>query len=450
MKLQLPSPNGGQGAAPQQAADDGWSARGYIRFGIICVILLAGGLGGWSATAKLKGAVIASGQLRVEAQRQVVQHLDGGIVGDIFVRNGDVVDAGQVLIRLDDTALRSELTVLESQLFEIMARRDRLLAEQAELEQIAFRELLAKASAERSQIKTLMQGQQKLFDARRETIKREMEVMGERKLQLGEQVVGAESELEALQDQIALIDQELVGMRRLQQQGLAQINRVLSLEREAARLKGQAGQNAAQIAQLNGQISELDIEILRSQDARREENITEERELGYRELELTERRIALLEQLSRLDIRAPRPGVVHEMTVFALKSVIRPAEPVLFIVPSDTGMVIDAQVDPLNRDQVHVTQDVVLRFSAFNSRTTPEVFGRVRKIASDTVVNEESGLTFFPTEVVLNDGEIEKLEGNELVAGMPVEVYIQTGERTPFNYLMRPITDYFSRALRED
>ncbi|MEM0945666.1 MAG: HlyD family efflux transporter periplasmic adaptor subunit, partial [Pseudomonadota bacterium] len=199
-----------------------------------------------------------------------------------------------------------------------------------------------------------------------------------------------------------------------------------------------------------GQISEIKIETLRLQDSRREEAITQERELGYRELELKERRIALREQLNRLEIRAPRPGVVHDMTVFALKSVVRPAEPVLYIVPSDTGMLVEAQVEPLNRDQVQPSQDVVLRFSAFNTRTTPELFGKVSRVSSDTLIDEASGMAYFSAEVVLNEGEIEKLEGQELVAGMPVEVYIQTGERTPFNYLVRPVTDYFAKALREE
>ncbi|MEM9736254.1 MAG: HlyD family type I secretion periplasmic adaptor subunit [Pseudomonadota bacterium] len=442
---QLPGPK----SAPQQA-DDGWSGRGFIRFGMVCVLLLAGGLGGWSATAKLAGAVIANGQLRVEAQRQVVQHLDGGVVGQINVKHGDVVEGGEILIRLDDTTLLSELAVLESQLFEIMARRGRLLAEQADLNEISFDPELLEAAQTRPEVKTLLDGQIGLFRARQQTMASEMAVMGERELQISEQIGGAEAEIEALGDQADLIEDELVGMRELLRKGLAQKNRVLSLEREAARLKGELGQMVAQNAQLKGQISEIKIETLRLQDSRREEAITQERELGYRELELKERRIALREQLNRLEIRAPRPGVVHDMTVFALKSVVRPAEPVLYIVPSDTGMLVEAQVEPLNRDQVQPSQDVVLRFSAFNTRTTPELFGKVSRVSSDTLIDEASGMAYFSAEVVLNEGEIEKLEGQELVAGMPVEVYIQTGERTPFNYLVRPVTDYFAKALREE
>ncbi|MBY8974449.1 HlyD family type I secretion periplasmic adaptor subunit [Rhodobacteraceae bacterium NNCM2] len=438
------------GPAEQQQQDDGWSARGYIRFGLVCVILLGGGLGGWAATAKLAGAVIASGHLRVEAQRQVVQHLDGGVVGEINVRNGDVVKAGDVLIRLDGTQLTSELNVLESQLFEIMARRARLLAEQADKDEIEFDPELVELAKTRDDVKSLIDGQQGLFKARLKTLKSELDVMSEREEQIQEQIEGSVAEIQSLKRQSELIDEELVSMRHLQDKGLAQASRVLSLEREAARLRGEYGAMTAQNAQLKGQVSELKIEQIRMLDSRREEAITQERELGFRQLELLEQRLALKEKLSRLDIRAPRPGVVHDMTVFALDSVIRPAEPILYIVPSDTDLLVDARIEPLHRDQVHPNQDVVLRFSAFNSRTTPELFGKVSIVSSDTSLDEQTGMTYFSAEVKLNDGEIEKLEGNEMIAGLPVEVYIQTGERTTLNYLMRPMTDYFSRALREE
>ncbi|MEM7177508.1 MAG: HlyD family type I secretion periplasmic adaptor subunit [Pseudomonadota bacterium] len=442
MTLMLPG-------APRQQ-DDGWSARGYIRFGMVCVILLGGGLGGWAATAKLAGAVIAQGHLRVEDQRQVVQHLDGGVVAKINVRNGDVVAGGQVLIRLDDAALLSELNVLESQLFEIMARRARLLAEQADRDEIHFPDELLNRAKKDEDIQDLVDGQKGLFHARLKTLKTELDVMKERESQIEEQIEGSVAEMKSLTRQSDLIDQELVSMRTLQEKGLAQVSRVLSLEREAARLLGEHGQMAAQNAQLKGQISELKIEQIRMLDSRREEAITQERELGFRELELIEQRFALVEKLDRLDIRAPRPGVVHDMTVFALQSVVRPAEPLLYIVPSDTDLLVDARVDPLHRDEVHPNQDVVLRFSAFNSRTTPEVFGKVKFISNDSLLDEATGMNYFSAEVELNPGEISKLPENEMIAGLPVEVYIQTGERTTLNYLMRPMTDYFSRALREE
>ncbi|HUS54804.1 MAG TPA: HlyD family type I secretion periplasmic adaptor subunit [Thermohalobaculum sp.] len=432
-----------------KSESDGWSAGGYIRFGIVCVLLLGVGLGGWGTTAKLKGAVISSGHLRVESQRQVVQHLDGGVVGEILVREGDLVEAGEVLIKLDGTSMQSELTVMESQLFELMARRGRLVAEQTDQEKIVFDDELLAIAAEHLEVLALMEGQQALFDARLKTLEREIEVMQERQDQIREQIGGSSSEIEALKRQSALIEEELVGQRALLAKGLAKASQVLALDREAARLGGQLGQTIAQTAQLKGQISEIEIELLRLRASRREEAITTMRDLGFRELELKERRIALIEKLSRLDVRAPLAGIVLDMSVYALKSVVRSAEPILYIVPSDSALVVDAQVDPIHIDSVHSGQEAVLTFSAFNTRTTPQLYGIVSKISPDAFLDEQTKRSFYRAEVMLREGELAKLEGQELVAGMPVEVFIQTGERTPFNYLVKPITDYFNRAMRE-
>lgn len=436
--------------ASTPAPGDGWDARGYIRFGLFCVLLLAGGLGGWGAVAKLKGAVISSGHLRVESQRQVVQHPDGGVVGEILVREGDVVEAGQVLIRLDGTALLSELAVQESQLYELIARRGRLEAEQTDSETITFDEELLAAAAANPEVQKLIDGQQSLFEARLKTMGREIEVMQERQEQIREQITGSAAEIDALTSQSALIEQELVGQRKLLDQGLAQASRVLALERESARLAGSRGQKVAQTAQLKGQISEIESELLKMQAARREDAITKLRDLGFREYELKERRIALNEQLSRLDVRAPLAGVVLDMTVHALKSVVRAAEPILHIVPSGSEMVVDAQVDPIHVDSVHPGQEAVLRFSLFNSRTTPELFGGVVKVSPDVFTDEATRRSYYRVEVALREGELAKLKGQPLIAGMPVEVFIQTGERTPLNYLVKPILDFVTRAGREE
>jgi HlyD family secretion protein len=426
-----------------------WSGQRYKIAGLAAVALLVGGIGTWAATAELSGAVISFGQLRVEAQRQVVQHPDGGVVGEILVKEGDLVEAGQTLIRLDPTTLNSELAVLESQLFEIMARRGRLTAEQIGAEEIEFDPELLEAAATRPEVQSLIEGQRRLFAARAETLSGEFTLLGERQTQIAEQIVGTEAQRDAFTRQSQLIEEELVGQRRLFEQGLAQAQRVLALEREAARLEGERGELVARAAQLKAQISELGIERLRLETRRREEAITQLRDLGFRELELKERRIAIREQLDRLEVRAPRAGVVYELSVFAIKAVIRPAEPILYIVPTDESLVIDVQVDPIHIDEVFTGQDVVIRFSAFNSRTTPELFGRMTRVSPDAHFEEATGRSYYRAEATLGEGELERLEGQELMAGMPVEVYIQTGARTPIVYLMKPLTDYFNRAMRE-
>lgn len=433
-----------------RAKSDGWSGASYIRLGIFCVILLGAGLGGWAATARLQGAVIAPGQLEVENRRQVVQHPDGGVVGEILVREGDLVAAGEVLVRLDGTQLRSELAVLESQLFELMARRGRLEAEQSDRETIRFDPELIEVAQFDPGVRSLLDGQQALFEARRRTMQREVEVMHERRAQIREQIAGSESQIASLERQRELIAEELVSQRQLLAKGLAQASRVLALEREAARLDGERGRLVAQTAQLKGEASELEIEVLRLEASRREEAITTLRDLGFRELELRERRLALRERLSRLEIRAPVGGVVLDMAVHALQAVVRPADPILYIVPIDSALVIQAEVDPTNIDSVHPGQEAVLRFSAFSTRTTPVLFGTVSKVSPDAFVDEETRRSFYRAEVLLRAGEIAKLEGQQLVAGMPVEVFIQTGERTPIQYLLKPITDYLSRAMREE
>ncbi len=442
-RLEPPKPDAGK------PTDDGWSGRGYIRFGLFTLVLLVGGLGTWAATAKLAGAVIANASLRVTAQQQVVQHPDGGVVGAIHVQEGDRVEGGEVLITLDGTSLRAELAALEGQLYELMARRGRLMAEQAELDRITFDPELLAAAEEDEEVRILVEGQRALFEARRLTMQRELEVMDERKAQITEQIEGALAEIAALESQSGFIASELEDIQTLSDKGLARRDRLMQLKRESARLQGEHGQMMAQNARLKGQISELEIEQLRMMDSRREEAITELREIGFRELELKQRRIQLREQLDRLEIRAPRAGIVYDLQIHAIKAVVRAAEPVMHIVPVDTGMVIEAQVDPIGIDSVFIGQEAALRFSAFNTRTTPELTGHVTKMSPDVFTDEQTGVSYYKVDIALDEGELEKLEGLELVAGMPVEAHIQTGERTPVEYIMKPLTDYLARAWAE-
>ncbi|MEM7188475.1 MAG: HlyD family type I secretion periplasmic adaptor subunit [Pseudomonadota bacterium] len=445
--------NAPQIAGPAGAAagkkDDGWTGRGFIRFGLICVLILGGGFGGWAATASLAGAVIAMGQLRVESNRQVVQHPDGGVVEAIAARDGDVVEAGAVVIRLEATQLQSELNALESQLFEIMARRGRLEATIGGEPEITFDEELTDRAAIDADIGSLMNGQKALFEAQIDSRTAEVAILGERKLQLQDQITGTEAQLASVETQSELIVEELVDVRELVNKGLAPKARLLALLREQSNLKGESGRLLAQAAELKGRISEIEIQQSQMDTTMIEEANAESRELGFREFELGERRRALQQRLSRLEIRAPRAGTIIDSTVHALGSVIRSAEPIMYVIPSDAALVIDGRVEPTDIDLMYVGQEAVLRFSSLNARTTPELFGEIVQVAPDVVVDEQTGLSFYRIEVKMRDGEIAKLEDQELIAGMPVEVYVQTGERTPIAYLMKPITDYFNRAWRE-
>lgn len=437
------------GPTESAPAPDKWAARGHVRFGLFALLILVGGLGTWGAFAELAGAVVASGSLRVTAQQQVVQHPDGGVVGEILVREGDRVEGGSVLIRLDGTSLRAELAALEGQIFELMARRGRLTAEQTDADAITFDKELLEAAERDPDVHALVEGQRALYEARKRTMEREIEVLGERQSQIGEQITGTEAELDALKAQIALIEAELADLEGLADKGLTTTERVVSRKREKARLAGQLGQMLAQNARLKGQISELEIEQLRMLDARREEAIGELREIGFRELEFKQNRIQLRERLDRLDIRAPRGGIVYDLRIHALKAVVRPAEPVMFVVPTDTGLIVEARVEPIDIDNVYPGQETALRFSALNARTTPELWGNVTNISADAFSDEATGMQFYKVDVELKDGELAKLGEQELVAGMPVETHIQTAMRTPIEYLTQPIVDYINRSMKE-
>lgn len=429
---------------------DRWPVRGPLWTGIIGILVLFGGFGLWAWQSRIAGAVVAPGQVEVEQQRQVVQHPDGGVVARIAVTEGEAVEAGQILIALDGTLLSTELAIVEGQYFEILARRGRLEAERADAEAPAFPSQLTEAAATNPELKAVIDGQASLFETRRNTIRQSLEQLQKQSEQVSAQVDGIDAQIKALGRQRELIGEELEDQRSLLSRGLAQSSRVLALEREAVRLDGQLGELQASRAAAETRQTELDIQRLRLGAERREEAETELRDLGYRELELAERRRSLIEQVDRLDIRAPVAGVVYNLQVTTPRSVIRPADPLLFIIPQDRPLVIGARLATINVDEVSIGQPVVLRFSSFSSRTTPEIDGRLERISADALTDEATRMPYYRAEVTIPPDELDKLGALALIPGMPVEVYIQTGERSPMAYLVKPLSDYFNRAFREN
>ncbi|MEL7301346.1 MAG: HlyD family type I secretion periplasmic adaptor subunit [Pseudomonadota bacterium] len=426
-----------------------WSARRPLTLGLLGVLVLVGGFGTWATQANISGAIVATGRIEVDRNRQVVQHPDGGVVVELIVDEGAEVQEGEVLIRLDDTLLRSELALIEGQLWETMARRARLEAERDGRATIAFPPALLEQS-EDADIGDLIEGQRRLFLAREETITGRIEQLVKQRGQIEDQVSGIEAQLDAFERQVTLIEQELEGQQDLLDRGLAQLGRVLALEREEANLLGTIGELRASRAQAEGRVTEIDIETLGLRASRREEAITQLRDIRFNEVELLERRAGLVERLNRLDITAPVSGVVYGLTVFTERAVIRPAEPVLFIVPQDRPLIIAAEVDPIHIDQVFVGQDVTLRFSALDQRTTPELEGQVLQLSADAFEDEATRASFYRAEIILTEGQIARLpEDVTLIPGMPVESFIRTDDRTPLAYLVKPLADYFSRAFRE-
>lgn len=331
-----------------------------------------------------------------------------------------------------------------------MARRGRLEAQRDEVDGIRFPEELVTAGEKNPDAKELMDGQSNLFFARRDSVAREIEQLGKQRNQIEEQIKGIGAQEVALGTQLGLIEQQLTNQQRLLDQGLAQVSTVLGLQREKARLSGEIGQLVASRAQAEGRITEIEIIGLKLGTSGREEAITQLREIRYRELSLVEQRRALLAMIDRLDIRAPVSGIVYSMKVTTPRSVIRAAEPLMFLVPQDRPLVIAAQVLLTNVDEISAGQEVNLRLSSLDQRTTPELKGRVMLISADAIDDKNTGARYFRAEITLSPGEVERLpEGTQLLPGMPVDAFIKTGDRSPLTYLLKPVTDYFVKSWRE-
>lgn len=423
-----------------------WSTTGPMTLGLLALLVLVGGFGAWSVMAQISGAVITSGQIEVDRNRQVIQHPDGGVVEAILVQEGDTVAKGDTLIRLDASLLRSELAVVEGQLFEIIARRGRLEAERDNKAMLTFDPKLAEVV----QGTDLIAGQTRLFDARLESNMRAIEQLQQQRAQISSQILGITAQQTALVTQSDLIQQELSNQQALLRQQLIQASRVLALQREEANLLGRVGELTASAAQAAERRTEIEIQILTLASTRREEAITRLRDLQSNELELSERRRTLRQRLDRLDLRAPVSGVVYGMQVFAEQSVIRGAEPVMFLVPQDRPLVIATKVQPTDIDQIYLGQKVTLRFSAFDQRRTPELLGTVTLVSADIFLDDATQASYYQAEIQLNAGEAKKLPDDMvMIPGMPVEAFVRTADRSPMDYLIKPLADYFAKAFRE-
>ena len=426
-----------------------WSARRQVVISVVFLGLLVCGFGLWSVYANISGAVIAAGSIAVDNNRQVVQHPDGGIVAEIVVAEGTRVEAGQVLIRLDSEELSSEAGLLRDQIVEIDVRSARLEAERDGDDAVSFPETVIKASVARPAIIEAMEGQISLMEAILESRARQRDQLKQRRDQIMAQVEGVTSQQTAIGLQLDFVREGLEAQRILLDRGLTQISQLLDLQREEASMIGEEGRLAAVRAELEGKAIELDIEMLSIETQAREKVIIELRELQFKKTEAFNRLSAVETRLARLDVRAPTSGIIHDMQIFALRSVVAPGAPILHVVPQDRPLVIQAQVDPTSVDQVYPGQPVTLRLPAFDARTTPELQGRVSKVSPDAFFEEASGAPYYRAEIIPNKGEVERLDGLVLLPGMPVESLIRTENRSPLSYFVKPIMDYFVRAFRE-
>ena len=429
-------------AAPVQR-----SIRRHLLAGLAAIFVLVGGIGGWAATTELSGAVIAPGQLVVQSDVKKVQHPTGGVVAELNVQDGDSVVAGDVIMRLDDTVTRANLAIVVKSLQQLEARQARLEAERDGVQAIEFPEaLLAKAAD--PEVTRLIAGEAKLFELRRTAREGQKAQLAERASQLNEEIGGLSSQIAAKGREIELINEELVGVRELWEKKLVPIQRVNELDRQAARLEGERGQLVAATAQAKGRISEIELQVIQIDQDMRSEVAEELREIQAKTAELVERQIAAEDQLRRIEIRAPQSGRVHQLAVHTVGGVIGPGDVLMLIVPVADDLTVEVKIAPQDIDQVQVGQPAVLRFSAFNQRTTPEVDGEVTRVSADLTLDQRTGLSYYTARIGLVESEIQRLEGLSLAPGMPVEAFIQTGDRTVLSYLTKPLTDNARRSFR--
>ena len=437
-------------SAPQHPdVGHGWSVRGPLLTGLLAMLLLLGGFGGWAMTSQLAGAIVASGRIEVERNRQALQHPEGGVVAALLVDEGDRVAAGDVLLRLAPGQLARDQAVAVARLFELRVRRARLEAERDGAVSVVFSPALAATAATDAELADLMQGQDTLFAARRDTAEREIEQLRGRITQIAAQIAALSAQDAALAEQLALVDADLIRQRGLLERGLIQSDPVLRLQRDAAQLRGSLGELEARKAEAAERVIETELAILQRATTRREEAIAELREIRVAEEELRQRLADLDRRMAELDLRAPVAGRIIGLQVFGPQSVLRAGDPVGFVVPEGRPLVITTEVPAIHIDQVFVGQAVSLRFPALDLRNLPDLMGQVTQISADAFVDERSGASFYRAEVALDAGEMARLAPRVLLPGMPVEAFIRTNDRTPLTYLLEPFSIYFARAFRE-
>jgi HlyD family secretion protein len=424
------------------------SMRRHLVAAIVVVLVLVVGVGGWAATAVISGAVVASGSLVVDTNVKKVQHPTGGIVGELRVRDGDRVHAGDVVVRLDETVTRANLAIVTKGLGEMMARKARLESERDGLDTITFPAQLV-ADAGDPDRAAAMDSERKLFDLRKAARSGQKAQLKERIAQLGEEIAGLTAQQNSKAKEIALIDRELAGVRELWKQNLVQLTRLTALEREAARLDGERGQLVAAAAQAKGKIAETALQILQIDQDIASDVAKELREVDGKIGEFVERKVAAEDQLKRIDIRAPQDGTVFQLAVHTVGGVITAGDPIMLIVPEADNLSVEVKVNPQDIDQLQLNQKAILRFSAFNIRTTPEIEGVVTRISADTSTDQRTGQSYYTVRIAMPAEQIERLGEVKLLPGMPVEAFMQTRDRTMLSYLIKPLHDQFLRAFRE-
>jgi HlyD family secretion protein len=426
------------------------SIQRYMIVGMVIVAFVTFGIGGWAATSELTGAVIGQGVLVVDSSVKKVQHLTGGVVAELRVREGDKVKAGDILVRLDETQTLANATIISKNFDDLLARQARLESERDNMDRVTFpKVLLDRARDASTEAARAINAEKSLFDLRRQARSGQKAQLMERSAQLQEEIKGYLGQVDAKQKEVEFIRQELEGVRTLFQKNLVPMNRLTALERDSARIDGERSQLSGAIAQSKGKMAEIALQIIQIDQDLRTEVGKDLIEAQSKISELAERKTAAVDQLNRIDIRAPQSGRVHQMTVHTVGGVISPGEPIMMIVPDADALAVEVKIAPRDIEQVYVGQTASMRFAAFDQKTTPGIEGEVNMVSAETTQDQRTGTSYYTARVLLSPEQVAKMGDAKLLPGMPVDVFIKTPGRTAFSYLIKPLRDQAERAFKE-
>lgn len=425
------------------------SLRRHLHLGTTIIAALVFGIGAWAALADISGAVIALGRVVVESDVKTVQHPTGGVIAELRVRNGDLVNAGALVVRLDDTVARANLAIAQKALDELTTRRARLEAERDDKPKITFPEALLER-AQDPDVTSRIESEERAFAIGRVAREGQKAQLKERIVQLTQSIAGYQVRERAKAKETEYIDRELTGARDLWTKGLLPISKLTALEREATRLEGERGQFMSIISEAKARIAETELQVLQIDHDLRKDIGRELRAIDSKIGELVERKIAAEEQLKRIDVRAPQKGRVHQLAVHTIGGVITAGQPIMLIVPDDDELSVDVRVAPNDIDQLHLGQAAKLRLLAFNQRSTPELFGIVSRVAADIETDSRSGTSYYLVRIAVAPEERARLGQAKLVPGMPAEAFIMSRPRKVMSYLLKPLTDQMQHVFKED
>ncbi|TPN23589.1 HlyD family type I secretion periplasmic adaptor subunit [Mesorhizobium sp. B2-3-3] len=424
------------------------SIRFYTRLGLGAVLLLGGGVGGWASVTEIAGAVIAPGTLVVDSHVKNVQHATGGIIAEIDARDGDRVKAGDLLLRLDRTMPAANLAVVSKALDQLTARKARLDSERRGSDAIIFPNDLLDRVAD-PDVAEAVAGEKQHFETRRMSRAGQKSQLEERIAQLEKEIAGDVAQADAKSKEIELEQKELASVRALWAKKLISIDRLTSAEREATRLDGERGQLVAAQAQAQGKIAEIKLQIIQIDLDLSTEVNSDLRDIDGKMGELLERKVAAEDQLKRVDVRAPQNGVVQQSLAYTIGGVIQAGQTIMQVVPDNDSLAVEARIAPSDIDKLWVGQSASLRFSAFSTRTTPQIDGVVERTSPDIATDQRTGVSYYTVRIRTTAAQVARLGEVKLVPGMPVESFIKTEDRSVMSYLVKPLQDQITRAFRQ-